>query len=61
MPILTERDREAVKKGVREKLTDPVKVTVFSQELGSETCQQTEWLVKVLAGPRSESTRKRPR
>ena len=45
MPILSDKDREAVKKEF-EKLTDPVKVTVFSQELGSETCQQTERLVK---------------
>ena len=45
MPILTDRDREAVKREF-EKLTGPVKVIVFSQELGPETCQQTEWLVK---------------
>ena len=45
MAILTDRDREAVKREF-EKLTGPVKATVFSQELGSETCQQTEWLVK---------------
>ena len=45
MSILTDRDREAVKKEF-EKLTGPVKVIVFSQELGSETCRQTEWLVK---------------
>ncbi len=43
--ILSEKDREAVKKEF-EKLADPVKVTVFSQELGSETCQQTERLVR---------------
>lgn len=43
--ILAEKDREAVKKEF-EKLADPVKVTVFSQELGSETCQQTERLVR---------------
>jgi alkyl hydroperoxide reductase subunit AhpF len=49
MSILTDRDREAVKKEF-EKLTDPVKVIVFSQELGSETCQQTEWLVKDVVG-----------
>ncbi len=45
MAILTDRDREAVKREF-EKLTGPVKVIVFSQELGSETCRQTEWLVK---------------
>ena len=45
MSILSDRDREAVKKEF-EKLADPVKVTVFSQELGSETCQQTERLVR---------------
>lgn len=45
MPILSAKDREAVKKEF-EKLADPVKVTVFSQELGSETCRQTEQLVK---------------
>ncbi len=43
--MLSEKDREAVKKEF-EKLADPVKVTVFSQELGSETCQQTERLVR---------------
>lgn len=43
--MLAEKDREAVKKEF-EKLADPVKVTVFSQELGSETCQQTERLVR---------------
>jgi len=45
MPILSDRDREAVRKEF-EKLADPVKVTIFSQELGGETCQQTERLVK---------------
>src|SRR3972149_1553566 len=45
MGIQTDRDREAVKREF-EKLTGPVKVIVSSQELGSETCQQTEWLVK---------------
>ena len=45
MSILSDRDREAVKKEF-EKLTDPVKVTVFSKELGSETCRDTERLVK---------------
>ena len=45
MSILSDRDREAVKKEF-EKLADPVKVTVFSQELGSETCRDTERLVR---------------
>src|SRR3989304_1437646 len=45
MGILTDRDREAVKREF-EKLTGPVKVIVFSQELGSETCRQTEGLGK---------------
>lgn len=45
MSILSERDREAVKKEF-EKLADPVKVTVFTQELGSETCRETERLVR---------------
>lgn len=43
--ILSDRDRAAVQKEF-EKLANPVKLTVFSQELGSESCQQTEWLVK---------------
>ncbi len=45
MAILTDRDREAVRKEL-EKLTDPVKLTVFSQELGSESCRQTEGLIR---------------
>jgi alkyl hydroperoxide reductase subunit AhpF len=45
MAILSGRDRESVKKEL-EKLTGPVKLTVFSQELGAETCRQTEWLVR---------------
>ena len=55
MSILSEKDREAVKKEF-EKLTDPVKVTVFSQELGSETCQQTERLVKEVVGLTDKAT-----
>jgi alkyl hydroperoxide reductase subunit AhpF len=45
MAMLTDRDREAVRKEF-ESLTSPVKITVFSQELGSETCRETEMLVK---------------
>ena len=45
MPILSDRDRQAVQKEF-ESLTGPVKLVVFSQELGSETCQETERLIK---------------
>ncbi len=45
MSILSDKDREAVRREF-EKLADPVKVTVFSQELGSESCRDTERLVK---------------
>ncbi len=45
MSILSDRDREAVRKEF-EKLADPVRVTIFSQELGSETCHQAERLIK---------------
>ena len=48
MALLSDRDRAAVQKEF-EKLVNPVKLTVFSQELGSETCRQTEWLVKEVA------------
>jgi len=48
MPILTDRDVEAVRKEFA-KLVHPVTLTVFSQELGSESCRQTEWLVKEVA------------
>lgn len=48
MPILTERDVEAVRKEFA-KLVGPVKLTVFSQELGSESCRHTELLVKEVA------------
>lgn len=48
MAILTDRDREAVQREFA-KLTNPVTVTVFSQELGSESCKQTERLVKDVA------------
>ena len=46
--ILSDRDRAAVQKEF-EKLANPVKLTVFSQELGSESCRETEWLVKEVA------------
>ena len=55
MSILSDKDREAVKKEF-EKLTDPVKVTVFSQELGSETCQQTERFVEEVVGLTDKAT-----
>lgn len=48
MAILSDEDRAAVRKEF-EKLANPVKLTIFSQELGSETCKQTEWLVKDVA------------
>jgi glutaredoxin-like protein len=48
MAILTERDRQSVK-GELAKLTGPVKLVVFSQELGSEYCAETERLVKEVA------------
>jgi len=48
MPILTDRDIEAVRKEFA-KLANPVTLTVFSQELGSESCLHTERLVKEVA------------
>jgi glutaredoxin-like protein len=48
MAILSDRDRQAVQQEFQ-KLTNPVKLIVFSQELGSETCKQTEWLAKEVA------------
>jgi alkyl hydroperoxide reductase subunit AhpF len=48
MAILSDRDKEAVRKEFQ-KLVNPVKLIVFSQELGSETCRQTEWLAKEVA------------
>ena len=48
MALLSDKDRAAVQKEF-EKLVNPVKVIVFSQELGSETCRQTQWLVKEVA------------
>jgi alkyl hydroperoxide reductase subunit AhpF len=49
MPILTESDRDAVRKEF-ERLAGPVKLTVFSQELvAADACRQTEWLVREVA------------
>ena len=49
MPILTERDRAAVR-GELAKLAGPVKLIVFSTSLGaSEYCAETERLVKEVA------------
>ncbi len=48
MAILTDRDVDAVRKEFA-KLVGPVRLTVFSQGLGSESCRQTEWLVKEVA------------
>lgn len=48
MAILTERDRAGVRDELA-KLTGPVKLVVFSQELGSEYCVETERLVREVA------------
>jgi len=48
MPILTDRDLDAVRKEFL-KLVHPVALTVVSQELGPESCRQTERLVKEVA------------
>lgn len=48
MAILTDRDLEAVQREFV-KLAHPVTLTVFSQELGSESCKHTERLVKEVA------------
>ena len=49
MSILTERDRAAVRKEF-EKLTGPVKLVVFSQELlAGDLCRQNEALVREVA------------
>lgn len=48
MPILTDRDLDAVRKEFA-KLVHPVTLTVVSQELGPESCRQTERLVKEVA------------
>jgi len=45
MAILTDRDRDAVRKEFA-RLAHPVTLTVFSQELGPESCQHTEQLVR---------------
>ena len=45
MTMLSDRDRQTVQKEF-ESLTSPVKLTVFSQELGSDTCRDTELLVR---------------
>ena len=47
--ILSDRDREAVRKEL-EKLTGPVKLVVFSQELAAaDLCRQNEQLVNEVA------------
>src|SRR5213595_1461878 len=49
MSIMTERDRAAVRKEF-EKLTGPVKLVVFSQELlAGDLCRQNEALVREVA------------
>ena len=50
MPLLTDRDQAAVRKEF-EKLAGPVKLVVFSQELGgaAELCRQNEELVRDVA------------
>src|SRR3989454_12314806 len=49
MPMMTERDRAAVRKEF-EKLTGPVKLVVFSQEhLAGDLCRQNEALVREVA------------
>jgi alkyl hydroperoxide reductase subunit AhpF len=50
MPLLTDRDETAVRKEF-EKLTGPVKLVVFSQELSAaaELCRQNESLVREVA------------
>lgn len=48
MAFLSDRDRQAVQQELT-KLTGPVKLILFSQELGGETCVQTERLLKEVA------------
>jgi alkyl hydroperoxide reductase subunit AhpF len=49
MPLLNDRDQAAVRKEF-EKLTGPVKLVVFSQELAAaELCRQNEELVQEVA------------
>jgi alkyl hydroperoxide reductase subunit AhpF len=50
MPILTGKDQDAVRKEF-ERLTGPVKLVVFSQELvAADLCRQNEQLMKEVAG-----------
>jgi glutaredoxin-like protein len=48
MAFLSDRDRQAVQQELA-KLAGPVKLIVFTQELGAETCVQTEQLLKEVA------------
>jgi alkyl hydroperoxide reductase subunit AhpF len=48
MAILTDKDRAGVTEELA-KLTGPVKLVVFSSELGSEYCLETERLVREVA------------
>ena len=48
MAILTERDRASVRTELQ-KLAGPVKLVVFGSQLGSETCAETERLVREVA------------
>jgi alkyl hydroperoxide reductase subunit AhpF len=49
MPMLTERDRAAVRKEF-ERIAGPVKLVVFSQELAAaDLCRQNEMLVREVA------------
>jgi len=48
MAILTDRDKKAVQ-GELSKLAGPVKLVVFSSELGSESCAETGRLVREVA------------
>ncbi len=48
MAILTEKDRAGVNAELQ-KLAGPVKLVVFSQELGSEYCVENERLVREVA------------
>jgi alkyl hydroperoxide reductase subunit AhpF len=49
MPILAERDQQAVRKEF-ERLRDPVKLVVFSQELvAGDLCRQNEQLAREVA------------
>jgi alkyl hydroperoxide reductase subunit AhpF len=49
MAFLSDRDSQAVQQELA-KLAGPVRLIVFSQELGAETCAQTEQLLKEVAG-----------